>query len=108
MIAMHSGSRILVLAAVGAALVGCDSIKDVRSEPAIELPVQTVLITGTVSGLSSKRPVFLVNNDQQGLGVSVSAPPPSETNEELEGVTPFQMGPFPAGTLYNVNIYSNP
>src|SRR5690606_37444208 len=48
------------------------------------------------------------NNDQQSLGVSVSAPPPSETNEELEGVTPFQMGPFPAGTPYNVNIYSNP
>lgn len=97
-----------MLAAMATALAGCDSIKDVRSEPATDLPAPSVLLKGTVKGLSSKRPLLLVNNNQLNTAVSVQAPPPSETNEELEGVTPFSFGTIPAGSAYNVTIYNNP
>ena len=64
MISKYFGSRILVLGAVGAALVGCDSVKDVAHVSSTPLPAQTAILQGTVSGLSSKRPVVLTYNGQ--------------------------------------------
>src|SRR5688572_3248351 len=82
MIAMNLGSRILALAVVGAALAGCDSIKDVRSEPSTALPAQNVVLQGTVTGVGSKRAVSLSYNGQV---IGVMAPPPTVINEELNG-----------------------
>jgi hypothetical protein len=108
MISKYFNSRILVLAAVGAMLAGCDSVKDVRQDPSTALPTPTVVLQGTVSGVSSKRPVLLMNNGQASNFVAVTAPSPSEANEELLGVTPFTFGTLPAGSAYNITVLENP
>jgi hypothetical protein len=108
MISKYFDSRVLVLAAAGAMLAGCDSVRDVRQEPSTALPTPTVVLQGTVSGLSSKRPVVLVNNGQLSGSIGVAAPPPSEANEELLGVTPFTFGTLPAGSAYNITVFQNP
>jgi hypothetical protein len=108
MISKYFCSRVLALAAIGATLVGCDSIKDVRSTPSTPLPDDTVVLQGTVSGLSSKRPVVLINNGQLTGSIGVAAPPPAESNESLNGVTPFTFGTLPVGTPYNITVYQNP
>ncbi len=105
MIATNFGSKILALAAVGAVLAGCDSIKDVRDEPSTALPASRVVLEGTVTGVGSTRAVILSNNGQQ---LGVLAPPPAVTNEELNGVTPFTFGTFPVGSSYNVQVVTQP
>jgi hypothetical protein len=108
MIVKHSGSAIVALAAVAAALAACDSIKDVRKDPSTPLPAQNVVLKGTVSGLSSKRPVTLIYNGTLSGSIGVAAPPPTEANEALLGVTPFTFGTLPVGTPYNVQVYEQP
>ncbi|HWL63554.1 MAG TPA: hypothetical protein VNQ32_12195 [Steroidobacteraceae bacterium] len=109
MIATNFGARILAFAAAGAVLAGCDSIKDVRDAPSTPLPAQQVVLKGTVSNLSSKRSVTLrINSTLSNGTIGVLAPPPTELNEELNGVTPFAFPAFPAGTAYNVEVMSQP
>jgi hypothetical protein len=108
MIATNIGSRILALALAGAVLAGCDSIRDVRDEPSTPLPAQSAVLQGTVSGLSSKRPVTLTYNGTLSGSVGVAAPPPTEANEELQGVTPFAFATLPVGTAYNIQVYEQP
>lgn len=108
MIATKFGCRMLALAALGAALVGCDSIKDVREEASTPLPTQAVVLKGTVTNLSSKRAVTLIYNGTIEGAVAVAAPPPAENNEEVQGTTPFVFGSLPAGTPYNVQVQTQP
>jgi hypothetical protein len=105
MSATNFGSKVLVLAAAGAVLAGCDSIKDVRSSPSTPLPAQRVVLEGTVTGVGSTRAVVLSNNGQQ---LGVMAPPPAVTNEELNGVTQFTFGTFPVGSTYDVQVVTQP
>jgi hypothetical protein len=107
MISTNFGSRFLALAAIGATLAGCDSIQDVRDSPSTELPAQNVILKGTVSGLSSKRSVTLGYNGTPSGSIGVLAPPPAETNEDLEAV-PFFFPALPAGTAYNVEVLAQP
>lgn len=102
------GLKMLAVAAVGAALAGCDSIKDVRSEPSTPLPTPTAVLEGTVKGVSSKRAVILTYNGTLSGTVGVTAPAPSEANEGLNGVVPFAFNTLPAGTAYNVTVYQQP
>jgi hypothetical protein len=75
MTSMSNGTKLLAtMAALGATLSGCDSIKDVRDEPFTELPAQTVVLEGTITGLGSRRSVVLMNNGDAARAMSFLAP----------------------------------
>src|SRR5690606_3905654 len=47
------------IALCAVALAGCDAVKDVRSEPATELPAQKVALTGVINGLGGGRGITM-------------------------------------------------
>lgn len=104
MISIRKGSSLAAVALAGIGIAGCDSIKDVRSEPATTVPEQMAVLVGTITGLGNKRPVRL------NAGI---------TREGFESVqyffgnldmpaTPFSYGSIPVGTPYNFSIAQNP
>jgi hypothetical protein len=76
---MFSHSRILAAAVTLAALAGCNAVEDVRSDPFIDSPPATVVLQGTVTGLSSKRSLVLSNNGLLSDSVTIVAPTPENT-----------------------------
>lgn len=101
---MNSKTKVsgLLLAAVcGWMLAGCDSIKDVRSEPSTTLPPQKVVLQGTISGLGTRRPVTLQNN-----GNAAGAQKFFGTPDAL--VSPFSFGAVDANSPYNVTVLAQP
>lgn len=98
---------LLVLALAGAGLAGCDSVKDVRSEPSTALPDQTVVLQGTISGIGSRRSIVLTNNGNVDGAVSFLAPVPTEPTSGAV-VTPFSFGTVPVGSAYNIEIRTQP
>lgn len=98
---------IVVTAAMGATLAGCDSIKDVRSEPYTDLPSQTVVLEGDIFGLGSRRSLVLMNNGDAERARSFLAPVPTETGAE-DGPTHFTFGAIPVGSPYNIEIRRQP
>lgn len=106
-----------LLAVAGAmALAGCDSVKDVREAPYTALPEQTAVLGGTVTNLSTRRPLILQNNGQDSCVQPEDPNNPSGKqivgecrffgvlNEE---VSLFSFGALPVGTPYNISIKNN-
>lgn len=104
MISISKGSSLAAVALAGIGIAGCDSMRDVRSEPATTVPEQMAVLVGTITGLGDKRPVRL------NAGI---------TREGFESVqyffgnldmpaTPFTYGSIPVGTPYNFSIEQNP
>src|SRR5690606_19179665 len=98
---------IVVTAAMGATLAGCDSIKDVRSEPYTDLPSQTVVLEGDISGLGSRRSLVLMNNGDAERARSFLAPIPTEAGSE-DALTHFTFGALPVGSPYNIEVRQQP
>ena len=90
---IHSLSRVAALALCGAALVACDSIKDVATENYTDLPPPNVLLGGTVTGLGNS-PLVLQNNGAANRSFSM-------TNQ-------VTMGAVPLGSSYNVTVFTQP
>lgn len=103
MISIHKGSSVVAaLACIG--IAGCDSIKDVRSEPATSVPEQMAVLEGTITGLGNKRPVRL------NAGITRAGYEPIQYffgNLDIPA-TPFSYGSIPVGTPYNFSITQNP
>jgi hypothetical protein len=99
--AMISGPGFLAVALCGLVLAGCDSIKDVRSEPSTDLPPQKVVLQGTIRGIGSRRPITLQNNsDVAGARAFFG--------NFNEPVSPFSFGTVNAGSPYNITVKSQP
>lgn len=96
----RAGLLAVALGAVG--LAGCDSIKDVRSEPSTVLPPEKVVVQGTISGLGSRRPIRLRNDSGSGVA----------TREFFgnfnQPVSPFSFGAYNEGTPYNITVQAQP
>lgn len=108
MTSIINGTRLVaVSAALGAALTGCDSIKDVRSDPYTELPSQTVVLEGNISGLGSRRSIVLMNNGDAERARSFLAPVPIEPGAE-DAPTHFSFGAIPVGSPYNIEVRQQP
>jgi hypothetical protein len=94
-------------AAFGAlALAGCDSIKDVRSEPATELPADKVVLKGVIQGLGGGRAITL-RYASSAAPTSLVGPDPAYPTAQLEEI-PFSFGSLDAGTAYNIEITGQP
>lgn len=97
---MRSG--LLATAALGAVVLsGCDSIEDVRSEPATDLPTEKVVLQGTVSGLGSRRPVELQNNGDAATARQYFGTVGATTS-------PFSFGAVDVGSAYNITVLTQP
>ena len=108
MISMNSGTKYLAAVTVlGTALAGCDSIKDVRTEPYTQLPDQTVVLEGTIEGLGSRRSIVMMNNGDVARARSFLAPKP-EAPIDGDSVTRFSFGALPIGSPYNVEVRTQP
>jgi hypothetical protein len=104
---MTGVSRLMAAVLCAAALAGCDSIKDVRTEPTTPLPPASVVVQGTITGLGSLRSIVLINNGDNTSPASFAAPPPAVPNGPAP-VVPFSFGSQPAGAPYNVTIRQQP
>lgn len=93
--------RATALCALTLALAGCDSVKDVRSEPSTDLPPERVVLQGIIHGLGGGRAITLTYNGTNVISL-VGADPAGPT-EEIESV-PFSFGSLDAGTEYNVVV----
>ncbi|HEX2616241.1 MAG TPA: hypothetical protein VHL57_01800, partial [Flavobacteriales bacterium] len=98
-------------------LAGCDSIKDVRDEPYTALPVQNVVLAGTITNLGTRRPLILQNNGQDTCIQPADPNNPSGTQVVGEcrffGVlnepsSTFSFGALPVGTPYNITVKKQP
>src|SRR5688572_26163529 len=92
---MFSHSRILAAAVSLAALAGCNAVEDVRSDPFIDTPPASVVLQGTVTGLSSKRSIVLSNNGLLSDSVTVVAPPPESDYVNENFPVAFSFGTRP-------------
>lgn len=92
---------------------GCDSVRDVIDEPAIEAPPRNIVLQGTIAGLGSKRPVILQYNGQDTcVGGDVS---PEEGDAPCrffglpgQATSTFSFGSLPQGTPYHITVKAHP
>lgn len=112
-------SKLLAVAVCAAALAACDSIKDVRSEPATALPLPTAVLRGTIEGLGSRRPVVL---EDAGVMRCEDPDDPIDPNDYFgpaycsasflgtfnEAVSQFTFGSISEGTAYDVRVRTQP
>jgi hypothetical protein len=90
-----------------AVLAGCDSVKDVRTDPFTELPPPTVVLQGEIANLGSTRSIVLMNNGNlNGSRSFLAAVPVAPVAGET--LTPFSFGSLPAGSSYNIQIREQP
>lgn len=104
MISISRSSSLAAVALAGIGIAGCDSIKDVRGEPATTVPEQMAVLEGTIAGLGDKRPVRL------NAGITREGYEPVQYffgNLAIPN-TPFSYGSIPVGTPYNFSIEQNP
>ncbi len=87
-------------------LAGCDAVKDVRSEPATELPTQRVALTGVINGLGGGRAITLRYNASATPTSFIGADPSEPT--DVPAPIPFTFGALDEGTAYNVEITGQP
>lgn len=101
---MSKGSGLLAVAMFGLGVAGCDSVKDVRSEPSTELPPVAGVLEGTITGLGVKRALYLDS------GVTLEdhqKERPFFGSLEVPTV-PFSYGSVPQGTPYNFTVRTQP
>lgn len=98
------GSRLLAAAACGFVVVGCDSIEDVRSEPSTALPTEPVLLGGTITGLGTRRAMYL----DSGVNLAGHQKERSFFGTLTASTIPFSYGSLPSGTPYNFTVRTQP
>ncbi len=106
---MIGGSRLMATVLCIALLAGCDSIKDVRTDPTTPLPPASVVVQGTITGLGSLRSIVLINNGDNTAPQSFAAPAAGRAQSNGPApVVPFSFGSQPVGNPYNVTIRQQP
>lgn len=118
-------SRLVAVALCGAAVVACDSVKDVRESPTYAVPPEKVSITGRITGdgVGTTRPVglkievrgdklYAVDNDDEtddGQRIDIINGEEVRTNFfSLRGVTVVNFGAADIGASYVVSVTSQP
>lgn len=94
------------IALCAVALAGCDAVKDVRSEPATELPAQKVALTGVINGLGGGRGITMRYHPSAVATSFVGADPsvPTDTPVPIQ----FTFGALDEGTAYSIEITGQP
>jgi hypothetical protein len=104
-----NGSRLATALLCAVAIAGCDSIRDVRSEPSTSAPGPTGVLQGVISGLSPQREIVLhagfvgVENIQQSRAIFGAL----GFGGKLIDV-PFTYPTVPVGTPFNLTIEKQP
>jgi hypothetical protein len=99
-----NGSRLMVVALCGLVVMGCDSIKDVRSSPSTAPPPDAVLLGGTITGLGTRRAMYL----DSGIELAGHQKERAFFGSLLSATIPFSYGSIPAGTPYNFTVLNQP
>jgi len=97
-------SRTTILAAMlgTAAMAGCDSIKSTDESPTIARPAATVVINGSVTGLSATRPIELqIVTTNNGLNSGTKT-------VSFRGTEILKFGAVEVGAGYTITIAKNP
>src|SRR5690606_30528878 len=99
----------LAVAACGFIVAGCDSIKDVRSEPSTSPPNHTGVLEGTIAGLAPVRGVVLdagitTVEGYNSQRVFFGALGPKGTPITV----PFSYAAVPLGTPYHFTVVEQP
>lgn len=110
------GRSSLVAVMLGAfALAGCDSVKDVRSEPSTAVPTPTVVLQGNVTGLGYRRPVVLEDRGRARCIDNSNPASPQEVfcRESFFGnfnnpQSTFSFGAIEIGTPYDIVVRTQP
>jgi hypothetical protein len=95
------------LALCALALAGCDSVKDVRSEPSTALPKQKVVLKGVINGLGGGRAITLGYSSSDANDISLVGADPAFPTAAPEAV-PFSFGALDEGTAYNIVVRGQP
>lgn len=82
----------------GTALLGCNAVEDVREEPFTPVPTPNLVLSGEISGISTKRAVELQNN---------GANPRKFFATRGSSVTPLDVT-VPLGSSYNITVKTQP
>lgn len=108
-------SKVAAAALVAALLTGCDSIKDVRTEPFTDIPQLKALLSGTVTGLGTARPVALSYNGSPNCLAPDPDDPSSYVPSECkfygapeQNEVGFSFGSFEVGMDYNITVRAQP
>jgi hypothetical protein len=108
---MSNGSRLLAAALCGIALAGCDSVKDVRSEPSTALPKQNVVLEGKVYGLGIRRTITVQaavqSSNNAGTLTQVVQGFPGEETGTRGRESRFAFGALEEGTTYSLSVPQN-
>ncbi|HWL63859.1 MAG TPA: hypothetical protein VNQ32_13770 [Steroidobacteraceae bacterium] len=103
------GSRLVTAVLCAVAIAGCDSIRDVRSEPSTAAPGATGVLEGTVIGLSPQREVVVHAGftNVGNIALSKAVFGALGFGDHLIDVT-FAYPTVPVGTPYNLTIEKQP
>src|SRR5690349_23957345 len=95
------------IAVCALALVGCDSVKDVKSGPFTPLPSETEVLKGVINGLGGGRSITLqYNTNPDDAGSFLGAQPSAPTTGPVP--LPFSFGSLKTGTAYNITVTGQP
>jgi hypothetical protein len=89
------------------ALVGCDSVKDVRSTPSTALPKDKEVLAGVIYGLGGGRSITLKYGNAATAVAGFFGPDPAAPTTEPAPL-PFSFGSLDVGTEYNVVVSVQP
>lgn len=104
-----NGSRLAAALLCAVAIAGCDSIRDVRSEPSTSPPGPAGVLQGVIIGLSPQREIVLNSGFQNVAGI--------QNSRALFGAlgfggklidVPFSYPTVPVGTAYNLTVEKQP
>src|SRR5688500_2356639 len=105
---MSNGSRLLAAALCALALAGCDSVRDVRSEPSTALPKQNIVLEGKVYGLGIRRTVSveaaIQSTSNTGTLTRVVQGFPGEAIGARGRESVFSFGALEDGTTYSLSV----
>ncbi len=101
---MTGRSTFAIATLCAVALTACDSVKDVRQEPATTLPKQKVVVEGKVYGLGIRRSITLQNGTAAGSPHQGGAGRAREPTGARGRETRFTFGAFDDGASYNINV----
>jgi hypothetical protein len=93
-----NASRILATALCGMLLASCNAVEDVREEPFTPVPTASVVLSGAITGLSTRRAVELQNN---------GANPKKFYATRGSTSTPLDFA-VPVGSAYNITVKKQP
>lgn len=88
------------------ALAACDSVRDVRSKPATELPKERVVLKGVINGLGGGRAITLRYSPTAEVESFLGADPSVPTAAPVQ--VPFSFGSLEVGLQYNVEVVAQP